>query len=519
MSIFEVKNNQLQRMDAADMAQLTATDTDDILGGGAGSEVNAQALLDGITGELGTLDSGKQPKTLSTPLTIDGTSETTVEGALGGLNDYADDHEDEISAIVNVYGSKNLLKNKAVSQTLVGVTFTVNKDGTISTANTSSGANGLYLNYDLKNVLTVGQKYRLSGCPAGGSDSTYELQIRTINNGTVGDVCHDYGSGAEFTYTSDMASKEQVTARLRFAGSIDMSGKTFKPMIRDARIKDDTYVPYVPTNRDLVPWAVNALYGVHNILPKTGYTLGTTTGGTYTFTDGLHAFDVVSTGGVNSGAYLRKADLKAILSVVGVVNKPIKVSFQYKVNAAGQIKLGYGTGISAGTSWALYEMVIAIKADGTFSDLVFMNNGDSAITINIKDFCISLAEDTDETYQPYAMTNQELTDMVVPVDITGQITWGSGITINASFTKVVRIGKEILFSAYFSYNTELAADTWKEICTLPVDCVSTFFSALTRYTEPVTGLIENNTKVKITSHNIAIPSGRMCCINTVFLIA
>lgn len=47
---------------------------------------NISSIGDGsVTGAISSLNSGKQPKTLDTPLTIGGVSKTTVEAALGGL--------------------------------------------------------------------------------------------------------------------------------------------------------------------------------------------------------------------------------------------------------------------------------------------------------------------------------------------------------------------------------------------------------------------------------------------------
>lgn len=39
-----------------------------------------------VTGAISALNSDKQPKTLATPITVDGTPQTTVEGALGAIN-------------------------------------------------------------------------------------------------------------------------------------------------------------------------------------------------------------------------------------------------------------------------------------------------------------------------------------------------------------------------------------------------------------------------------------------------
>lgn len=75
-----------------------------------------------VEGALGALNIAKQGTTLTTPLTIDGTEKTTVETALGGLNDYGDALKGKIS-------HENLLINPF---------FTINQRGQASyTSDTS----------------------------------------------------------------------------------------------------------------------------------------------------------------------------------------------------------------------------------------------------------------------------------------------------------------------------------------------------------------------------------------------
>ena len=57
---------------------------------------------------------------------------------------------------------------------------------------------------------------------------------------------------------------------------------------------------------------------------------------------------------------------------------------------------------------------------------------------------VRLATDTDTTYQPYAMTNRELTESVVPVDITSDFaTLEEGISYGAD-SRITKIGKLII---------------------------------------------------------------------------
>ena len=132
------------------------------------------------------------------------------------------------------YQRKNLLKNTAVSQTKNGVTFTVNEDGSV-TANGTATANALLGFSSIE--LTVGKKYTLSGCPEGGSSTTFKLYGLDKTNWTgAGD---DLGNGDTFTIRYSINQYRIVI----YAG-YTADNLTFYPMLRYAEISDDTYEPY-----------------------------------------------------------------------------------------------------------------------------------------------------------------------------------------------------------------------------------------------------------------------------------
>lgn len=63
--------------------------------------------------KLKTVIDSKQPSTLDTPITIDGTEQTTVEGALGALNNKSVDIDDALSTT-----SENPVQNKIITNAL-----------------------------------------------------------------------------------------------------------------------------------------------------------------------------------------------------------------------------------------------------------------------------------------------------------------------------------------------------------------------------------------------------------------
>ena len=134
---------------------------------------------------------------------------------------------------------KNLLKNTATTQTVNGVTFTVNEDGSVTANGTASATGSILLSKELG--LEVGEEYVLSGSPQGSSATTYRLQI-WYNN--VGACALEYGDGKKFIPTDDINNSNLAIYMVN--GAI-FNNVTFYPMIRLASITDDTYEPYKET--------------------------------------------------------------------------------------------------------------------------------------------------------------------------------------------------------------------------------------------------------------------------------
>lgn len=144
------------------------------------------------------------------------------------------------------YRCKNLLKNNAVTQTVNGVTFTVNTDGsvTVNGTNTSSstGANleicG-FKNYgDIK--LTASLK---------STDSNVYMSVFDKNWVGVGIICDN-----EVTWDND--NKERYV-RLVVKPGATANNVTVYPMIRYIDITDGTYEPYQPSLKEQVPYSIS----------------------------------------------------------------------------------------------------------------------------------------------------------------------------------------------------------------------------------------------------------------------
>lgn len=136
---------------------------------------------------------------------------------------------------------KNLLNVEKTTQTVNGVTFTINEDKTIIANGTASAL----VTFNLINTtftLPSGQYY-LSGCPSGGSDSTYRLDI---NNGADGNQ-RDYGNGRTFTLNQSTTINN---VRIRIASGATLNRLIFKPMINTGSTAQP-YEPYEAQNYEI----------------------------------------------------------------------------------------------------------------------------------------------------------------------------------------------------------------------------------------------------------------------------
>lgn len=121
-----------------------------------------------------------------------------IGNSLGGYEDYgvmpSPDYPSEIKTItgnikVTSHG-KNLLPNNAMSKTSNGVTFTKNSDGTVI-ANGTATANCFYNIISDNEVPITTTNLILSGCPLGGTGSSYRLRATYTDSS----YSEDIGSG------------------------------------------------------------------------------------------------------------------------------------------------------------------------------------------------------------------------------------------------------------------------------------------------------------------------------------
>lgn len=87
------------------------------------------------------------------------------------------------------------------SATINGITFTDNGDGSVTANGTAVGGMASFSVWQMTNEIKLGKRYTLSGCPKGGSDSTYRLRFLS---GSISDI----GNGN--TFQLEIRAKLQI---------------------------------------------------------------------------------------------------------------------------------------------------------------------------------------------------------------------------------------------------------------------------------------------------------------------
>lgn len=147
---------------------------------------------------------------------------------------------------------KNILPNKLRPETNSGITVTLNDDDGSVTLNGTATADH---NFPVLDRVTSGFKlpqgnYRLSGCPSGGSTSTYWVTLNYSKSGTTGgtNFADDVGNGADFTVSSTLENDPNFSIGylIRVKSGTVCNNLTFKPMVTKKNVPNSDYAHYVP---------------------------------------------------------------------------------------------------------------------------------------------------------------------------------------------------------------------------------------------------------------------------------
>ena len=172
-----------------------------------------------------------------------------------------------------------------------GITFAVNSNRTITANGTATAQSDFRFSYDSTEsgmfILTPGT-YTLSGCPAGGSNSTYALVLNRINDsGAWANYLTDTGSGNTFTVNRDTV----CNVTFRVAKGATVSNLTVSPMLE----KGSTATSFATGNATGQVWIKTSGYGSVslNALKKNGIFIHPSAAYEFTTNNGWKKRDVM----------------------------------------------------------------------------------------------------------------------------------------------------------------------------------------------------------------------------------
>ena len=347
-------------------------------------------------------------------------------------------HEEEIHGV-------NLLKNEATTQTVNGVTFTVNVDGSV-TVNGTATADASLIIYNgqkrtdapFKNIpviLSKGNEAFVANTSLYCNVYQGTTYVRTIAN------CQGVLNTESDVFEVDYNGYDGIRVGIVISNGVTLSNAVFRPMLRKADIEDSTYRPY---NYQAIQNQLNAqgVLGAKNLLLNEA-TSQTINGVTFT----VNADKSVTVNGTATDD-IRLRINPATNTVSYNVAIPIDKGSYILSGGTSNIQLrlnGFtdssasNAGLARSPADSLQRDKFSITTDtARYNVFAYIASG-TTISNEIIYPMIRLASDPDDTYQPYTMTNRELTEKLYfqvgeMVDVTGS---SFAAFISSSATEIV----------------------------------------------------------------------------------
>lgn len=315
------------------------------------------------------------------------------------------------------YVGKNLMQNTAVNDTVNTVAFTVNADKSVTANGTASAATSFTL-FDgrgkgeiLKNTPLIVSK--------GNLEASTSVAVNAYNNGAyVRTIAASQGDNYDSSpaFTLDYSDYDSIVIVLWLAASKSLSSVTFYPMLRYADITDDTYEPWIPKNTELVRWTEQNVYGAKNLLPNTAES---DTVANVAFTVNADG-SVKANGTANAGGNFWIYHPNVLVENAEIPLKGVKLSGCTGGSGSTYRMILQTTKGGTPTTYDLTDgdLPIDITGDGstTFNGIYIRVSSGAALSNVMFYPMIRLATVEDDTYEPYAMTNQQLTDDLASVN-------------------------------------------------------------------------------------------------------
>ncbi|MBQ7564613.1 MAG: collagen-like protein [Lachnospiraceae bacterium] len=308
----------------------------------------------------------------------------------------------------------NLLKNTAASTTSSGITWTVNSDGSVKANGTNESTSQVGITI-FEKLLEPGA-YILSGLKTDGSYSTYWINSYNVDDSVnTGDV---KTAGGETVIS--LSTAKRIRIKIYVAGSASVSNVMFYPMLRKADIDDSTYRPY---NEQAIQNQLNNQTGVLGAKNLINWTPKTETINGVTFT--VNSDGTITASGTPTDIirYHLMTDVDNVMKAIPseLIGETVIASAGFTENN-GTLELSNITHNSSKSSIADHmisngetEAKFTIESNAVYLNsyiIIDRNGAHTAVNATFKPM-LRLASDPDDTYQPHAMTNRELTDGLV----------------------------------------------------------------------------------------------------------
>ena len=365
MSVLQNINGTLYRMDASDLVQLTAVDTEGILGGTPGATTTGQTLVDQLAAD-------------------DVQAQTDIGQIKTDLSDY------------HVYASKNLM--------MPDIYMLGTNDSTVgaSTFNTASAGTGFIAKIDQNTDYVISR--------VGGNRSRIALSVDVPAAGGACNIINVDNDVTEKSFNSGAYNYIYI-----YASNTSATYETIKPMVCTAAkwAASHTWVAYWQAMKDgKLDIADEQILGAWNLQPNR---VNTQTIGEVTFThnsDGTISYNSNGSAVSTTREYVitvrsgKIGDLNFLKNGVyylsGGISSQVKlVSFSTQNNAYAS----YGEDTGKGLRFTVNGE--SASADGAYVGLVLQILTGGAVSGIVKPM---IALKPNMPYVPYTMTNAELTD-------------------------------------------------------------------------------------------------------------
>lgn len=356
--------------------------------GGSGKYISSISETDGIISATET--------TLDTVPTENSTNAITS----GAVYTDSANQQLEIDYAINT-GAKNVFQGKFTAKTLSSVVFTVNSDGTVIANGTASAS----ANLPSTTFLLKAGTYIFTSAEASQRNRTYDSYVYNVDASlTIARDNPNDSPGNTFTLSQDT----NVRINCRVANNYTASNLVFKPMIRDAVIRNSTFEPYAKTNVDLtnenenqqleIDYAINT--GAKNALKITASSGVLNTATIDIADDGSIHISGQPTG---NGAYVLSSGIDLVI--------PENTYILSMGAEAGNTRMTLSLRRKGTTKYVdLYMAESRIIPAGTYDRAHIYLYSDTNYDTTVYPM-IRRAEITDDTYVPYAPTNRELYEL------------------------------------------------------------------------------------------------------------